>query len=189
MKQGVRLFTNNPEKQREGLLFGAVVLIRGADVASLAAELESSQLNGYLTATIKATLPLTKIIAQLFLPAAWLSNQPQLNNISKFQTIPDVFANNGLLTQFICRISKKPIRFAFVITQTQYDEKPVYYERDIIIQRFASGVKPPGWPEELEFDQRFISPSEFAQKLIDRTLEKLVQEISVEIDGVEINLL
>ncbi len=75
-------------------------------------------------------------------------------SIEEFNIIPEFFEYDPLLAEFICPLTKKPIRYIVAIRGTEDAPHPIYFEKKAIqaLLDTLPLVRPDAWPSELEFN-------------------------------------
>lgn len=94
-------------------------------------------------------------------------------NISEWSQVPKEFERYPTLRQYICPITKKPIRFPLTVVS----KRPIHYESQALQEHFARNTSPPAWPPDVQFDSSHVAALPAVAKIIDNTLQTLLTDI------------
>lgn len=101
-----------------------------------------------------------------------LSKKVATFNSTLEKRIPTIFANR--FQTYRCAITEKPIRF---LTLLNLGNKTLYFEIARIRKLFISHMKPPCWPEDVPFEERFLNYFPPEQKSIEQEVTRVVEEV------------
>ena len=104
----------------------------------------------------------------------------ELKDIKNLKSIPAMLNSDTILNQYICPITKKPIRFVYTPKESESEETEetqyVFYEGEAIknwIVQHPTAL-PPGWPVKLPAPSLAdVEPCKLIQKVINKQLEDI----------------
>lgn len=120
--------------------------------------------------------------SELKIDAKWAENIQFIlsaKGIDVFDVIPELFQYDEVLKQFICSLTKKPIRHPVVVQGTEDNPQPIYFERKEINERLddCSLGCPEAWPADIQYSRKSLKDAEQIQHQINRRLNILLSEM------------
>lgn len=100
------------------------------------------------------------------------------NKIEDYTSIPELFNNDAILSQFRCGLSKKLIRFIVVVETTEKEPQPICYEKAIIEKYLKERPHQPpeNWPNGVVFSLDALRDFVVVQNQINNRLNVLLNE-------------